>query len=282
MFKKILVATDLSRASESMICTMGGLLALGTREALLVECLNVRDVGGLASSLTAAIGPELERQRARLAGLGFVTEAKVVVGLPQIEINRLAEENNCSLVVIGSRGATAFRELLLGSVASAILHHSTRPVLVLRVNSGALADGTFCEPPACDFREHVLFPTDFSDNAEHAYRSVQAIAGTGARRITLLHVLAENVGNEAHDLAKARLARMQKDLLALGASDVQLELPQASAKHEIVARVRQKKYDLVVVGSQGQGLVPGAVLGSVSHAVAYQAVVPVLFVPLPR
>ena len=46
MFSKILVATDLSKASERVICTLGSMKALGTREALLIACMNIRDVGG--------------------------------------------------------------------------------------------------------------------------------------------------------------------------------------------------------------------------------------------
>lgn len=76
MFSKILVATDLSHASEEVVCSLGSLQALGTRKALLLECLNVRDVGGLANTLTEEIKPALEHQRAKLAALGFETEGQ--------------------------------------------------------------------------------------------------------------------------------------------------------------------------------------------------------------
>ncbi len=45
MFGKMLVATDLSEASERVVCTLGSLKRLGTREALLLHCFNIRDVG---------------------------------------------------------------------------------------------------------------------------------------------------------------------------------------------------------------------------------------------
>jgi nucleotide-binding universal stress UspA family protein len=284
MFSKILVATDLSHASEEVVCSLGSLQALGTWKALLVECLNVRDVGGLADTLTEELKPALEHQRARLAALGFETEAKVVAGLPQIEINRQADEHDCSLIVIGSRGATPFRELLLGSVANAILHHSTRPVLVLRVNGGPVdAHSEPCQPKDCDYLRSVLFPTDFSDNAELAYRYVREIAVRDTGRITLLHVLTERGGAAAaQSLAAAQLERLRDDLQKRGAQDVRVELVERSVKQEVVARARQSEFSLVVIGSQGQGFITGAVLGSVSHAVAYHATVPVLFVPLPR
>ena len=63
---------------------------------------------------------------------------------------------------------------------------------------------------------------------------------------------------------------------------MRVELIEGSVRQEVIARARQSEFSLVVIGSQGQGFISGAVLGSVSHAVAYQATVPVLFVPLPR
>jgi hypothetical protein len=42
MFTKMLVATDLSEVSERFICTLGGLKAVGTRAALLLQRQNRR------------------------------------------------------------------------------------------------------------------------------------------------------------------------------------------------------------------------------------------------
>ncbi|MBO3749338.1 universal stress protein [Streptosporangiaceae bacterium NEAU-GS5] len=45
-----------------------------------------------------------------------------------------ARERSAALVVVGSRGRSAIREILLGSVAMATLHHAHRPVLVVPGN----------------------------------------------------------------------------------------------------------------------------------------------------
>jgi nucleotide-binding universal stress UspA family protein len=42
-----------------------------------------------------------------------------------------AAERNAAVIVVGSRGQSARREILLGSVAMAVLHHAHRPVLVV-------------------------------------------------------------------------------------------------------------------------------------------------------
>jgi nucleotide-binding universal stress UspA family protein len=42
------------------------------------------------------------------------------------------KENNIDLVVLGSRGLSKFKQLLLGSTASGLSSHSTCPVLIIR------------------------------------------------------------------------------------------------------------------------------------------------------
>lgn len=290
MFRKMLVATDLSEASERVICALGSLKAIGAREAVLIHCFNIRDVGSLADRLMELAKPSFERQTKLLAGLGFAVTGKMVLGLPQIEINRQADEQDCSLVVVGSTGGTMAGEILLGGVASAVIHSATRPVLILRLRlkdekGRAGSDGATCNP-----LEHVLFPTDFSDNAEHAFTYVEKLAECGAKRITLLHVQDQSrierrlkhKLDEFNETDQARLTRLKDDLVKHGAKDVRIEIPYGSPKKEILARTRQDGVTLVVMGSQGRGFVGEVFLGSVSHAVARHAEIPVLLVPAVR
>jgi len=49
-----------------------------------------------------------------------------------------ADRRPAAVVVVGSRGRTAPREILLGSVAMATLHHAHRPVLVAHHDAGVV------------------------------------------------------------------------------------------------------------------------------------------------
>ena len=44
----------------------------------------------------------------------------------------IANKNNYDLIVMGSRGMSAFKELLLGSVSFKVIHHARCPVMVVR------------------------------------------------------------------------------------------------------------------------------------------------------
>lgn len=48
------------------------------------------------------------------------------------EIIRAAKEGNYDLIVIGARGISRVREMLLGSVTDGVIHHVSCPVLVIK------------------------------------------------------------------------------------------------------------------------------------------------------
>jgi len=54
------------------------------------------------------------------------------IGHPAAEIVRVAEEDGCDLIVLGSRGLSGIKALLLGSVADYVTHHAHCPILIVR------------------------------------------------------------------------------------------------------------------------------------------------------
>lgn len=54
------------------------------------------------------------------------------VGPPAETIARYAEQQDCELIVMGRRGHGALASFALGSIASGVLHHSNRPVLLVK------------------------------------------------------------------------------------------------------------------------------------------------------
>lgn len=61
------------------------------------------------------------------------TTAHVLTGHPPSEICRFAEQHQCDVIVMATRGLTGLKHLLLGSTTERVVRHSSVPVLTLRL-----------------------------------------------------------------------------------------------------------------------------------------------------
>jgi nucleotide-binding universal stress UspA family protein len=68
--------------------------------------------------------------RLRESGVEFNTD--IVEGPAAEAILRIAQNDGCDLIVMGSRGLGMMQGLLLGSVSYRVLHHAQIPVLIVR------------------------------------------------------------------------------------------------------------------------------------------------------
>jgi nucleotide-binding universal stress UspA family protein len=81
MFKKALVATDLSPASDRVVEYAAALRALGCEDLVLAHVVSTSHTMGLRETLQAEEAPQLvARQQQRLAAMGFSVTAAISVG----------------------------------------------------------------------------------------------------------------------------------------------------------------------------------------------------------
>jgi nucleotide-binding universal stress UspA family protein len=288
MWNPIVVATDLSPASDQFLSCLRGLRPMGARRLILVHALGLRHLDELKYRLIPVVEPKLAEQKRLLEDQGFEVEPVIASGIPSWEISLAAQEAGASLIVIGSHGATLAREVLLGSVALEVIHRATIPVLLLHLRMTEEAPSR-CEAVCHDLHEHVLFPTDFSERSRHAFQQVEQLVQAGTRRVTLLHVqdqsrIAGHLDQKREQfdrIDRERLEQLADRLKALGAQEVSLTLPYGMPKQQIVQFVEQGDCSLIVMGTQGRGYFGELLLGSVAHHVARKAVVPTMLSPPP-
>jgi nucleotide-binding universal stress UspA family protein len=134
MFSKVLVATDLSPASDVVLDCLDGLQPLGTREVTLLHVIFVHlhypETYDTEEAIKEAGRPKLEEQTTRLKEKGFKVTAETAVGRPAKVIAQFAAQRGMSLIVVGSHGASMQRDALLGSVTTELLHKATSPLLL--------------------------------------------------------------------------------------------------------------------------------------------------------
>jgi nucleotide-binding universal stress UspA family protein len=72
--------------------------------------------------------------RGKLKGANIPVMDKIILSASSIvgEIIGFADKEKVDLIILGTRGRTGFKKLLLGSVAEGVVTHSSCPVMVVR------------------------------------------------------------------------------------------------------------------------------------------------------
>jgi nucleotide-binding universal stress UspA family protein len=155
----------------------------------------------------------------------------------------------------------------------------------------------------------ILYATDLSENARHAFSYAMSMANRYGAGITILHVLQEmspyrdslivNILGEEKWAAlrkenEQKVLDTLKERLAKFCKDVSKELPACPfITDEIIVKVGnpveiilgeldRTQCDVVVMGAHGHGVIGEAFLGSVSRRVLRRCKKPVLVVRLPE
>ena len=154
-------------------------------------------------------------------------------------------------------------------------------------------DDELCvHPTACrDLLQHVLFPTDFLENADLAFPVVKALSALGAQEITLLHVqdssrihphLSDRL-NEFNRIDEQRLTGLKLSITAeTERENVSIHISYGRPVPEILRLSKELGATCLVLGRHGRGAIAEAALGGTSHNVIRHAEVPVLTVPNDR
>jgi nucleotide-binding universal stress UspA family protein len=91
-----------------------------------------REIRRQNTARARAATKELNRAASALRRIGWQTRTKLVHGEPLRDLLRAVAANRAQLLVVGARGTSGIRQLLLGSVAEGALNQSPVSVLVAR------------------------------------------------------------------------------------------------------------------------------------------------------
>lgn len=142
-FRHILVPVDLSPESKRAFPPAAALARAGKARVTLLHVVPdalitphgapfAPPMGELGTAKQSdAARAELEALRPELKGAVSVDAQVLVAQDPAQAIARYAQEHGCDLIVASTHGRTGFRRFMLGSVAEAMLRHSTVPVLCI-------------------------------------------------------------------------------------------------------------------------------------------------------
>lgn len=141
MIKKILLPTDGSEHAEK---TVQYAIELAKSVGASVDVVYAYQPAGSLRRRAAMLLEEYKKAMEedakeivtevaeRLKAEGITVSAAVVEGPPAEAILRAIDELEPDMVVMGSRGAGGFANMLLGGVAEKVIHYSPKPVLIVK------------------------------------------------------------------------------------------------------------------------------------------------------
>ncbi|MCC5858220.1 MAG: universal stress protein [Ectothiorhodospiraceae bacterium] len=136
-FDKVLLATDFSvHAAEAE--TMALELGKQATKLVFVHVVEDEEAEELGSEHAVRQAREKLQRLAEKASGGPEPVTRVEQGLASRTIARVAEEEGCTMIVLGKRGRSPVRELLLGSTAQAVVRNATRSILMVPAKLGRL------------------------------------------------------------------------------------------------------------------------------------------------
>ncbi len=149
MFEKILYPTDFSDPSKKALDYVKRLKESGAEEVIVLHVIEDREipvflgldegdpVPGTQLEKTLRIIEENAKEETRaiaaeLKESGFDVKVRIEKGTAFREILKVEEEEEVSVIVVGSHGKGPVTGILLGSVSDKVIRKSKKPVLIIK------------------------------------------------------------------------------------------------------------------------------------------------------
>jgi nucleotide-binding universal stress UspA family protein len=307
MFEKILVLTDFSAYAHKFLECIGDL-----PEVKDVVILNVVSKNPQAKAWDpVAKASDAERKLAKdkkivkAPGVNVTVRAVSVAGedivteIP-MAIQKVANEENVSLVVMGARGKSFIQSVLLGSMTRNLLRSGDKHLLIMRYKmaggSGSVPVGAHkslvkvAEPPrgpemlekfGDKILSKVLIPTDFSQPAEAAFSAIRGMKGVG--EIVLLHVVSKGESKEEIEAEVNHAAERLKCICqepGIGGVKVTPRVAVGNPTEVIRSMAEEEDVSMIALSSVGENALRVGKIGNVTYDVANTANRPVLVIRL--
>ena len=141
MIKNVLVALDTSEIAPKVVDTLDKLILSPDSTVVFCHVFPTADseielpADRPHPESTAVAYFQMEKQlQAYQENLSVKTQLELVTGDPAQEIIRLANIYQTDLIIIGSRGLTGVKRIVLGSVSNQVVEEANCSVLVVKSN----------------------------------------------------------------------------------------------------------------------------------------------------
>ncbi|HSL85670.1 MAG TPA: universal stress protein [Bacteroidales bacterium] len=283
MIKKLLIVNQTLPYDHLVLKFAKSLKFLGAKELVLAN-----NIVTLSDKLVAGYDPVLVEEGLKdIEKEGFATHTLELQDLPIEDINKLVQNDNTydSLIIVGAKKSSLGKRIFDAQFAYELIQMPSKPILIVRINEEDGKQSTV--PPELSPESHVLFPTDFSENAYQAFIYLERMVEAGIKNVTLMHI--QDITKispyldyriiEFNQIDRDRLEELKKRLVEKGAEKVDIILEMGRPFREISRVVDENDVDLLILGRQGKGIIKDIFVGSNSNNLARRAHTSVLLIP---
>lgn len=273
MLSRLLFPVELSGNTERMFCALQELVMAGVKKVTLLHVVGRQEAERDPKMIPYA-ERVLEEWMGRLERVGVPgLTIKVVKGIPWVEIVEEAKRGDYSAILMGSRGMGMLQQMFLGNETENVLHYGTKPLLILRLNIVESVDERCCALAHERLFQHVLYATDFSEDAKKCIPYLESIGRAYPEALTIVHIQDLRSLGYASETQMAtfnqrdseRLESLRRQFLSQGYRRVNTILRTGNAIMELLEILREGRITLLVIGAKGRTNVPAMTLGGVSE-----------------
>ncbi|EDM44285.1 universal stress protein [unidentified eubacterium SCB49] len=268
--KRILVPTDFSDQAENALRVAVQIANKQSCEIYLLHSMElpsslIKGVDGNAMPEALFFIKLAEKKFAELMQKDFLQGVNVQEALGHGEIyddiKEAAENKEVDLVVMGSHGASGFKEMFIGSNTEKVVRTSNIPVLVIKN-----AHSTFKS-------DNLVFATDFSEEGRQAFDNAQKFAKKMNAKMHLLYV---NTPSGFKTTPQA-LELMENFIQGMGAENYTLNVyNDISVEKGILGFARDNNADIIGMNTHGRKGISHFFNGSISEDLVNHAQMPVI------
>lgn len=292
MYRHIMVPLDGSRFAESALSpalTVSRLIGAAVRLVMVEEPIPAFSYDLNDSVLREWCEAYLDEvvQKGRKRAGGALSRGVVSGHIPEA-LEAEAQACGADLVVMATHGRGVLTRAWLGSVADAFLHHTDRPVLLVRPSEETqpdiLADAAY---------DKILVPLDGSDLSESVLDQALAFGELFGASYHLVQIVPYpidvmsahlpstlEVGQEILDAARSAAEEyLQAHAKRMRAQGLSVEVSvrvEAQAGHGILKEAEERECRLIAMATHGRAGLTRAILGSAADKVLRGTRVPLL------
>jgi nucleotide-binding universal stress UspA family protein len=184
--KKILIPTDFSKSAENALKVAAQIAKKNNGEIILLHMLELPHQGSDAVVSGKSIPEIMFFKNAAINKLEDLMDADYLQGVPVSEIIQfemafdgilnISKKNDVDLIVMGSHGASGFKEMFIGSNAEKVVRNSEIPVLIIKEETNDFQVNDF------------VFASDFSDEIKKPFEKVLAVADKFGAKLHLVTI----------------------------------------------------------------------------------------------